>query len=854
MKFLLYAGLSLLLIVYPHGAIFPASTVDYRAKILTQKGHEQLQRGQAQKALDTWSEAYKIYQQSNNSIGIAGSLINQSLALQALGLYPGACQSLIQALKIEGQSWICNIGQQVEYEKQRQQLIDILQKKLLQDKPLQDRPLQDKPLQDKSLQKIQIIALKNLGNVLQSIGKLDVSEIILKQALFIANSTNQADLKNKVLLSLANTEHILYQKALDKYQLTEDPLAKQQSLELTQSKFKDAINYYHQIKAIGNDNNSGVVSLAQLEELELSLEQLIKIDFTNNEGKKTLENQSSIYDLTVNLNKATLKNLPIIKVIQTRAKFANILVQISADKDLIKPFENINLDLNSVALSNALLADKYAYKINNQRMKSFTKGTLGKVYNSLGQTQKSKEYLKKALGLAQSIQAWDIAYRWQHELGRLYKQIGNVESANKFYEAAINNIEEVQSSTLSVNPEFKYRFRDRIEPVYQEYLTAISSNSNPDLNKLIQVKSKLRLAELKNFLQCNRLPLFERLIKKENQEKLINTSPIIYIFKLEEKVEIIIKTTDNNSLVHYTANLKEVSYSVDDFIQILQSPKFITFPEEKFITYSQNLYNLLLLPVEKYLPANGSLIFVLDDYFQGIPFSLLHNGKHYLLENYDTSISLSSRQTQASSAPNLKALVAGISQINPDLSHSIKDKFTPLPEVKTEISNLKQSLKRTVELVNAEFTSKNFQQSMVKRKDFPVVHISTHGKFSSDPEKTFVLAWDKPINVREFEFLLRNRPNLIDLLVLSACQTAKGDKRSTLGIAGVAVMTGARSTLASLWLVEEVSTAQLMGDFYKGLNKGLGKVEALRQAQLTLLKNPEYSHPYYWAPFILVTG
>jgi CHAT domain-containing protein len=90
------------------------------------------------------------------------------------------------------------------------------------------------------------------------------------------------------------------------------------------------------------------------------------------------------------------------------------------------------------------------------------------------------------------------------------------------------------------------------------------------------------------------------------------------------------------------------------------------------------------------------------------------------------------------------------------------------------------------------------------------------------------------------------------LLVLSACQTAKGDKRSALGIAGVAVQAGARSTLASLWLVEAKSTAQLMGEFYQGLSHGMSKAEALRQAQLNLLSQPKFQHPYFWSPFVLV--
>ena len=108
--------------------------------------------------------------------------------------------------------------------------------------------------------------------------------------------------------------------------------------------------------------------------------------------------------------------------------------------------------------------------------------------------------------------------------------------------------------------------------------------------------------------------------------------------------------------------------------------------------------------------------------------------------------------------------------------------------------------------------------------------------------------------MRQLDGLLRKQDErkAIDLLVLSACQTAKGDRRSALGLAGVAAQAGARSTLATLWLVDAESTAQLMGEFYKGLKKGIPKAEALRQAQISLMSDPKWLHPYYWGPFVLV--
>jgi CHAT domain-containing protein len=141
-----------------------------------------------------------------------------------------------------------------------------------------------------------------------------------------------------------------------------------------------------------------------------------------------------------------------------------------------------------------------------------------------------------------------------------------------------------------------------------------------------------------------------------------------------------------------------------------------------------------------------------------------------------------------------------------------------------------------------------------------VVHIATHGQFSSDPEGTFILLWDRVLNVRELDNLLRptNRleSEIVDLLVLSACETAAGDKRASLGLAGVAVRTGARSTLATLWQVNDESTAALMGLFYQKLseNPAIAKAEALRQAQLELWKNiaQDWQVPFFWASYVLV--
>jgi len=147
--------------------------------------------------------------------------------------------------------------------------------------------------------------------------------------------------------------------------------------------------------------------------------------------------------------------------------------------------------------------------------------------------------------------------------------------------------------------------------------------------------------------------------------------------------------------------------------------------------------------------------------------------------------------------------------------------------------------------------------SALTGSNFPIVHLATHGQFSSDPEQTFILAWDDRIRATELGTLLQqgelSRREAVELLVLSACETAAGDERAALGLAGVAVRSGARSTLASLWLVSDDGTAKLMDNLYQQLSSAsLTKAEMLQQAQLRLLQDDNYSHPYFWAPFVLV--
>jgi len=142
-------------------------------------------------------------------------------------------------------------------------------------------------------------------------------------------------------------------------------------------------------------------------------------------------------------------------------------------------------------------------------------------------------------------------------------------------------------------------------------------------------------------------------------------------------------------------------------------------------------------------------------------------------------------------------------------------------------------------------------------EQFSIVHIASHGQFDHDVRKTFVLTYDTKLNLNDLEGLIRPsqyRGQAVELLVLSACQTAAGDDRAALGLAGVAVKAGARSALATLWFVNDQSTSTLIAEVYAQLRRApaISKARALQAAQIKLLSDRRYRHPCYWSPYLII--
>ncbi|MBF0379192.1 MAG: CHAT domain-containing protein [Desulfamplus sp.] len=190
---------------------------------------------------------------------------------------------------------------------------------------------------------------------------------------------------------------------------------------------------------------------------------------------------------------------------------------------------------------------------------------------------------------------------------------------------------------------------------------------------------------------------------------------------------------------------------------------------------------------------------------------------------------------------------------NPNTVEQIK-LMLELPGVDKEIDTLSKSLTSQT-LMNRDFLRERFSGE-IQHQNYRIIHIASHGFFGGTPEENFIMTYDKLLNMNLLEQYIKPKQFAdipVELLTLSACQTAEGDDRSPLGLSGVALKSGARSVVGSLWPVSDTATQLLLSSFYKHLNSSdISKAKALQMAQLELIKTEEFNHPFYWSAFILV--
>ncbi|HIK10763.1 MAG TPA: CHAT domain-containing protein [Oscillatoriaceae cyanobacterium M33_DOE_052] len=664
---------------------------------------------------------------------------------------------------------------------------------------------------------LKAIGLKSLGDALRVLGQLEKSQEVLGISLEVAQQLNSPEMVASVLISLGNT-------------------ARSNDVDAALGFYAQAIATCDQAKC----GDSLVPIEGRLNQINLLRKNLDKMLLTSPDLSQKITN-------LITESQGILQILPPSRMrINAEINFARSLIalkdsnRVEISPELLAP-ESIAYQLAKTVISAQTLGDK--------RGESYALGNLGRLYKLNEMWDDARKLTEQALLIAQQLEAGDIAYQWQWQLGRILKFQGDREGAIVYYQAAIKTLDSLRGDLVAVSSEVQFDFKESVEPVYREFVSLLlAAEKPPEPSELILARNtieSLQLAELDNFFR-------DACLNKKPQvqiDQIDQKAAVFYPIILENSLEVILALPGGN-LRHYRLSLAETE--IETIIQQLRDA--LTIPRLQisrsfFLRPSQQIYDWLIRPAEQDLAASGveTLVFVLDGALRNVPMTSLYDGKQYLIEKYSVALApgLELVDSKPIARQELKILTAGLTEG--------RQGFSPLPGVEWEIEQIEAEAPTQV-LLNQSFTQGNLKAA-VDSFPFQIVHLATHGKFSSQAEDTFVLTWDGRLNAKELDSLLRgdSQQHPIELLVLSACNTAAGDNRAALGLAGVAVRAGARSTLASLWYVSDEATAALMSAFYRQLAKpGVTKAEALRLAQVEVLQQKQFAHPYFWSAFVLV--
>jgi len=517
-------------------------------------------------------------------------------------------------------------------------------------------------------------------------------------------------------------------------------------------------------------------------------------------------------------------------------------------------------------------AIKTAQKLQDARSTSYALGELGHLYECQKAYKSAWELTNQAIWFAdQNLQAKDSLYLWEWQAGRILAAQKQFNQALSFYERAYKTLEELRSDILTTNRDFQFDFRDVVEPVYRQLaqlqLELATSNNqdsvrrNQQLNSALTTINSLRQAEIQNYFgnDCILAALNNNSLHQVIEKDTAVISSIIF----KDKIGILLSLPNQQEYLHWVENKNQemLRQEIFQFRNSLLAQQTINYSTKD----AENIYDAIISPIEKYLTEQRikTLVFIQDGFLRDVPMAALYDKKEsrYLTEKYAvaTTSSLQLTDLKPLSSQVNRALVLALSQ-----ESKIDNKVFPeLAYFPIEYTAIKKIFPESKKLENEEFAIHNLKKE-IQEKTYPIIHIATHAQFGIIPEDTFlVIGNNEKLTIDKLETILRqagNISNAVELLTLTACETATGDDRATLGLAGVALQAGTKSALASLWPVDDDSTANLIAEFYDKLrNAGMSKAQALQAAQLKLINakqipeiNDKYDHPYYWSAFILI--
>lgn len=490
----------------------------------------------------------------------------------------------------------------------------------------------------------------------------------------------------------------------------------------------------------------------------------------------------------------------------------------------------------------------------DKRTLSYAFGYLGHLYEIEFRMEEALQLTRRALFTAQTVDAPESLYRWQWQLGRLLVANGELDNAIVSYRQAAATFQPIRVKAEQATSERPVADQDSIKPLFFELAdlllqrASLTHDGKAAEDYLFAARDAIeayKTAELRDYFKDDCIDAARS--STTTFDRLSLNTAVIYPIMFNSRLELLLSLPSGLKRISVPVTADRLTQEIRTFRRLVEKRT-----TREYLPHAQQLYDWLLRPVETDLAELGitTLVFVPDSALRTIPLAALHDGSSFLISKFALALTpgITLTDPRPLNRDKLRFLTAGLTQ-------SVQG-FPPLPYVAEEVESIQQ-LYNSDQLMDNAFQAPKLERELRDGR-YGVLHIATHGKFSTDANNSYLLTFDGKLTMQTLDQLVglfRFRQEPLELLTLSACQTGVGDDRAALGLAGVALKAGARSALATLWFINDEASATLISEFYRQLrNPAVSKAVALQRAQLKLLSDRIYEHPAYWSPFLLLNN
>lgn len=733
---------------------------------------------------------------------------------------------------------------------------------------------------------------QHLGDILQAKQQLALAEELLQHAQF-NDSLLKVRLSNEwnrlyLLIQTANYEHVqqavTLAKSLGKPEPYADALLQLSRLQVRDMDYETALlNHQFALDLLKQTPDVPLYGKLLLYKAQVHF-------YLESENAYQFDDDQQAFTQSISFLQQALDN--IINWEQSFEKVLNLLKLSQLAQSINKQFAQQSPAIIKLSYEILQKAKAVAQYIDNPRAKSYIFGDLGKLYEEQAQYDVALQFSRQALFFAQQSWRSELVYTWYWQIGRIFHAQNRIPQAIDAYQQSIDAFSHVRNQMIGENYcQASFSFHDQVATVYYEFadlllkqapLVETDSKRTELLHQARRTIELYKTAELQNYYQDTCLDASGNCIPIENI--LSSNTAVIYPIPLENRIELLVTFADaivqktvpvTNTRLEEEVSLFLVPLRRHPYEQLLRSGRrgeVVGSPttvqecspsvreyvasqqfDTSYLAPAQQLYEWLIAPLEQEFKARGvdTLVVIPEGILRTMPYSALHNGSEFLVENYAVAISPSLCLSKDFKHEQYHSILLS------GLSEAVQG-FEPIPCVGYELQEIQKIYQASEPLINENFVVSNLQQK-IKQIDYSVLHIASHGQFRENLSDTFILTYDDKLSMNKLERLIqfmRLQGKEVNLLTLSACETAVGNDRAALGLAGVAIKAGVKSAFASLWQVDDVATPAVVIEFYNQLKtKDTTMAKALQTAQKQILSSPKYKpyqHPYYWSAFLLI--